>query len=241
MSQVLALPEPQTLASWGDRKLDNAIQRGHAAAGAHMKGYEEAATVTGVLLRERKHRLPHGEWYPWLEENFAGTPQTATKYIRMADEAVPQIENPVSISTPESEVPEDGCDDAPEPTEAEAYTILRTAHDHGYEASVQQAASMGVRYPDELEEVDGEVVVEPAWAEAEAEREFIGDPEEDYADIRAQLVGWFAKGRVVVRLLHDGVDLRVLPQRDREDLLGDAELMADTAERVKKELLDGGT
>lgn len=99
---------PKGVSEWGDRKLDNAIKRGHAAAGAHMANYEAAATLTGVLLRERKRRLAHGEWGKWLSENFVGSHQTATAYMRMADARVPQIESPLSFSAPVEATDEDG-------------------------------------------------------------------------------------------------------------------------------------
>lgn len=93
------------LESWGERKLDNAIKRGHATAGAHMNNYERAAAVTGYLLKERKRRLPHGEWYPWLEKHFDGTPETARLYMRKAEEMAVQIAEESAISDPVLEAP----------------------------------------------------------------------------------------------------------------------------------------
>lgn len=95
---ALAAPAALDLTSWPDRKLDRAIQRGNTEAGAHNRGYEEAAAVTGYLLTERKRRLPHGEWIPWLEKNFDGTRQTASLYMRKAEEMADQMENLLSIS-----------------------------------------------------------------------------------------------------------------------------------------------
>jgi hypothetical protein len=82
----LAIPDPKDVASWGDRKLNNAIRRGHAAAGAHMAAYEETATMTGVLLLERKRRLGHGQWLSWLEKNFKGSERTARRYLELAEQ-----------------------------------------------------------------------------------------------------------------------------------------------------------
>jgi N6-adenosine-specific RNA methylase IME4 len=88
------------LESWGDRKLDNAIKRGHVTAGKHSSGYEKAAAVTGYMLQERKRRLKHGEWMPWVEKHFDGDHRTATEYMRKADEMVAQIGDASPISSP---------------------------------------------------------------------------------------------------------------------------------------------
>jgi Protein of unknown function (DUF3102) len=84
--RALAVPKPTELSAWSDRKLDTAIDRGVSEAGSHLRNYEFAATVTGLLLHERKRRLKHGDWSPWLEQNFNGHHSTAARYMRMADD-----------------------------------------------------------------------------------------------------------------------------------------------------------
>jgi hypothetical protein len=37
----------------------------------------------GELLVEAKKRIPHGEWYSWLAENFEGTPRHAQNFMRL--------------------------------------------------------------------------------------------------------------------------------------------------------------
>ena len=82
MTEDVARTVPD-LTSWSDRRLENWIQRGHSTASKHSAGYEEAAAVTGLLLIERKRRLPHGAWTPWLEENFEGSYETARRYMEV--------------------------------------------------------------------------------------------------------------------------------------------------------------
>lgn len=76
------------LEAWGERKLDNAIKRGHIAAGAHSRGYEKAAAVTGYLLKEKQRRLGPRKFAPWLDKHFEGHRQTAWRYMKMADDAL---------------------------------------------------------------------------------------------------------------------------------------------------------
>lgn len=45
----------------------------------------------GQRLTEAKELVPHGEWYDWLEENFAMTTRTAQNYMALA-EAYPKNE-----------------------------------------------------------------------------------------------------------------------------------------------------
>ena len=37
----------------------------------------------GLLLREAKAQLKHGDWLPWLQEHFALSPRTASGYMRL--------------------------------------------------------------------------------------------------------------------------------------------------------------
>jgi len=100
MTKDLVVPPTQEVALWTDKRLDTAIARGHASCGSHLSSYEQSATVTGILLRERKRRLGHGEWLPWLRDHFEGNRRTAVRYMKMADVAYPQIGHPCPISSP---------------------------------------------------------------------------------------------------------------------------------------------
>lgn len=85
MNTALTRVASEDLSTWGDRRLDGWIKRGHTAAGAHSKGYEQAAAITGLLLIERKTRLPHGGWESWLQKHFNGSTKTARRYMEMAE------------------------------------------------------------------------------------------------------------------------------------------------------------
>src|SRR5215217_7649052 len=43
------------------------------------------AKEAGDRLTKVKDSLGHGEWLPWLEKNFKGTPRTAQAYMRIAN------------------------------------------------------------------------------------------------------------------------------------------------------------
>jgi hypothetical protein len=44
----------------------------------------EWAIEAGKLLRQVKKQLPHGEWLPWLRDNFRGSEMTAQRYVRLS-------------------------------------------------------------------------------------------------------------------------------------------------------------
>lgn len=114
MSQ-LAIPEAQSLSEWSDRRLDTAIRRGHNACGRVMANYDHVATLTGVLLREKKARLGPRKFKPWVEEHFDGSVWTAYEYMKKADQHAP-IHVLDHTDSPSIEASEDGSD---EPVEAQ--------------------------------------------------------------------------------------------------------------------------
>lgn len=57
-----------------------AAEQGHRSALEH-------AIRAGALLIQAKGRMGHGEWLPWLEENFPGDRSNAANYMRLADPA----------------------------------------------------------------------------------------------------------------------------------------------------------
>lgn len=118
-TSAITVPSPQELESWGDRKLDNAIRKGHVVAGAHMKNYEDAATATGILLLERKRRLGHGKWLPWVAENFDGHEATAKRYMARGREWLAN-RSPMTDLDPPAEAPEPPASDLPKRGEPDA-------------------------------------------------------------------------------------------------------------------------
>ena len=58
--------------------------------------YEDAlkhAVVCGQMLSAVKADLTHGDWLPWLEDNFAGSARIAQRYMQLAD--APELVNRV--------------------------------------------------------------------------------------------------------------------------------------------------
>jgi hypothetical protein len=54
----------------------------------------------GVLLIERKRRLKHGQWLPWLEKNFEGGRTTAFRYIKLAEEWLANVPSAEHLDPP---------------------------------------------------------------------------------------------------------------------------------------------
>lgn len=77
MSAALApAPDLAALADAANREHQLAIQAGTAAV--------EHAIKAGLALLEAKAQLEHGEWMPWLHDNFAYTVGAARNYMRLA-------------------------------------------------------------------------------------------------------------------------------------------------------------
>lgn len=78
-------------------ELAGAIRREHDACERDARSAVEHAIRAGELLIDAKAEVSHGEWLPWLDTNFAFTPQTANGYMRLARRRE-QIEGAPSIS-----------------------------------------------------------------------------------------------------------------------------------------------
>ncbi|MFN8131162.1 MAG: DUF3102 domain-containing protein [Solirubrobacteraceae bacterium] len=63
------------------------IRAEHEAAQAAFGAAVGHAIRAGQLLTEAKAQVPHGEWIPWLEENFPAGKRTAQGYMRLAANA----------------------------------------------------------------------------------------------------------------------------------------------------------
>ena len=104
MSQALAVRSQAELEGWSDRKLDAAIKKGVSLAGSHKSSYEEFARLSGLLLIEKKRRLGHGKWLPWVNsEAFAGSHDQASVYMKMAanfglERTLPPAQEPVETT-----------------------------------------------------------------------------------------------------------------------------------------------
>jgi len=60
------------------------IRREHEAAQRAFASAVEHAVRCGELLAEAKAQIRHGEWLPWLAENFPASVRTAQGYMRLA-------------------------------------------------------------------------------------------------------------------------------------------------------------
>jgi DUF3102 family protein len=84
-----------------DKKLDTLaekINREHRRVASAVGSALEHAQRAGRLLIEAKERVKHGEWLPWLAENFEGSERAAQMYMRVHSQW-PQIEaNTKSVS-----------------------------------------------------------------------------------------------------------------------------------------------
>lgn len=77
------------------------------------------AIRAGELLTEAKARVRRGEWLPWLAQNFAGTRQMASGYMRLYRHR-DEMENAFSIRGALKELAEPrDAEQEKEPTEAE--------------------------------------------------------------------------------------------------------------------------
>jgi hypothetical protein len=65
-------------------RLAASIRVEHEAAERHARSAVEHAIRAGELLIEAKAQVAHGEWLPWLAENFPARPVTAQRYMRLA-------------------------------------------------------------------------------------------------------------------------------------------------------------
>ena len=63
-------------------KLAAAINAEHQACEDGVRDGVCHALEAGKLLTEAKSQMKHGEWLPWLEKNFDGSPDTAERYAK---------------------------------------------------------------------------------------------------------------------------------------------------------------
>lgn len=61
------------------------INAAHRKAELSARDAIQHALEAGGLLRQVKNSLQHGQWLPWLGENFKGSNKTAERYLRLHD------------------------------------------------------------------------------------------------------------------------------------------------------------
>lgn len=86
MPNSLTIPDEKQgpLASLPD--LAAQINNEHRQAEAALNTGLQYARHAGELLLQAKKLCQHGEWLPWLEENFEGSARTAQAYMRVASQ-----------------------------------------------------------------------------------------------------------------------------------------------------------
>jgi hypothetical protein len=67
------------------RDLAERINVEHQQAEAALNHGVEHALAAGRMLVEAKAQIPHGEWLPWLAQNFEGSQRTARTYMLVAN------------------------------------------------------------------------------------------------------------------------------------------------------------
>jgi hypothetical protein len=65
-------------------ELAKAIKVELAAIEQDTRSALQHAILAGEMLNDAKQQMEHGEWMPWLEKNFALTPQMGRTYMRLA-------------------------------------------------------------------------------------------------------------------------------------------------------------
>jgi len=141
-----------------------------------------AAWEAGAMLRKAKGILPHGGWLPWLADNFPFSQQTASLYMRIADNYGTPRTLPTSIEQARRELAGRSRADL-----TQRAIISHVLAVDGEDAARDRAAEMGVVYPD--------VVAHELAAEAlrtlEGDAERRGDDEpiegEEAIDLSASL------------------------------------------------------
>lgn len=72
-------------------ELAKRINAAHDAFETGMRQSLTAAAEAGELLINAKEQLRHGEWLPWLSDNFRGSHDMASRYMKLAGR-LPEIE-----------------------------------------------------------------------------------------------------------------------------------------------------
>jgi hypothetical protein len=69
-----------------DREIDRGINEEWRAFERDFRSAAEHAIRCGELLEEKKRSLGHGEWLPWLRDNFEGSERHAQRFMKLARE-----------------------------------------------------------------------------------------------------------------------------------------------------------
>ncbi len=81
------------------RTLADKANREHRQAASAAGQAIGHAVEAGKLLQKAKEALPHGKFIPWVEQNFAGTPRHARRYMKLAKSAAENRIDPDEVSS----------------------------------------------------------------------------------------------------------------------------------------------
>lgn len=197
------------------------IRKEHEACERNAQSAVEHAIKAGELLTIAKAKVKHGGWLPWLEEHFEFTQQTASVYVRLAQNYGGSRSLPDSISEALAELGPAHTRDTAPPETSEAPEPPTAAPDP--EPSDPD---------DDVEEVvDAEIVEEPPGLPSGMERV-------DHGTLRAVVNNLTAQARTTERMLDNGFTVESQSPEDEASVKGDMDRVLSVATRVKEAITE---
>lgn len=118
------------------QQLAEGIRVEHEAATKAAQSAVEHAIRAGALLAEAKAQVKHGQWLPWLHENFPASRQTAAAYMRVAAKWKGSVHLPPSIDAALRELSAPDIASLPRETESKEGRPGRTLEEN--EATIEK-------------------------------------------------------------------------------------------------------
>lgn len=83
-------------------KTDDALTARINAKYREVESLAQSTVYSGIelggMLAEKKEALGHGEWLPWLRDNFEGSERHAQRFMKLYAERHKILENPTRVS-----------------------------------------------------------------------------------------------------------------------------------------------
>lgn len=194
------------------------IREEHEACEHDAQSAVERAINCGRMLIEAKEKAGHGNWLPWLKQNFPADARTAQNYMRLASANTQRVSH-LPMRDALAELAEPRAPQA-EPTTAEMEGL------------------------DEPEEVDAEIVEDDPKPRprrqppADGPAHYLPDVVAEDADqnLRTVALRWFDQGQLVKDLLDKKREVTARSDQDRAAIKREAAVMERTARRLKESL-----